>query len=104
MLAHYVQYELSDRLAPMLFTDDTPLAPTDPVAPAQRSPAAKRKAGSARTEHGHAAHTLPDLLTDLATLCRNTIRVATTDTTYQQLTTPTTLQTHALELLAITPK
>jgi hypothetical protein len=104
MLAYYVQYELTHRLESLLFTDDTPLASVDPIAPAQRSPAANRKAGSARTADGHVAHTLTDLLADLATLCRNTIRVATTDTTYQQLTTPTTLQTRAFELLQITPK
>jgi len=103
MLAHHIQYELADRLAPMLFTDDTPLAPADPIAPARRSPAANAKAGSARTEHGLPAHSLPDLLTDLATLCRNTIRVATTSTTYQQLTTPTELQAKAFELLQIQP-
>ncbi|MGI8412171.1 MAG: IS1634 family transposase, partial [Solirubrobacteraceae bacterium] len=68
MLAYHVQYELTTRLAPMLFTDDTPLTPTDPVAPAKRSPAANAKADSARTQDGLPAHTLPDLLTDLATL------------------------------------
>src|SRR5918995_1908695 len=46
MLAYYVSFELAQRLTPLLFTDETPLAPTDPVAPAQRSPAAKAKAGS----------------------------------------------------------
>ena len=40
-------FELQARLAPMLFTDDTPLAPADPVAPARRSPAANTKAGRA---------------------------------------------------------
>ena len=46
MLAYYVSFELAQRLTPLLFTDDTPIAPTDPVAPAQRSPAAKAKAGA----------------------------------------------------------
>lgn len=101
MLAYYVQYELAARLSPMLFTDDTPLAPTDPVAPAQRSPQAKAKAGSAHTADGLPAHSLPDLLDELGTLCRNTVRVTTIDATYQQLTTPTTLQTKALELLQL---
>ena len=48
-LACYVQFELTRRLEPMLFTDDTPLAPTNPVAPSNRSPQAAAKAGSART-------------------------------------------------------
>jgi len=33
MLAYYVAFELQQRLAPLLFTDDTPITPTDPVAP-----------------------------------------------------------------------
>jgi hypothetical protein len=103
MLACYVQYELARRLAPMLFTDDTPLAPSDPVAPARRSPQATVKAGTARTRDRHAAHSLKDLVADLGTLCRNTVRVTTIDATYQQLTTPTDLQKRAFELLAVKP-
>ena len=45
LLAYYLLFELQARLAPMLFTDDTPLTPADPVAPARRSPAANTKAG-----------------------------------------------------------
>ena len=46
LLAYYLLFELQARLAPMLFTDDTPLTPADPVAPARRSAAANTKAGS----------------------------------------------------------
>jgi hypothetical protein len=70
MLAYHVQHELGARLAPMLFADDTPLAPADPIAPARRSPNANKKAASARTPDGLPAHSLPDLLSDLATLTR----------------------------------
>ena len=101
MLACYVQYELATRLASMLFTDDTPLTPADPVAPARRSPQANAKAGSARTSDGQVAHSLKDLITDLGTLSRNTVRVTTIDATYQQLTTPTELQKRAFELLGL---
>jgi len=101
MLACYVQYELATRLAPMLFTDDTPLTPADPVAPARRSPQANAKAGSARTSDGQVAHSLKDLITDLGTLIRNTVRVTTINATYQQLTTPTELQKRAFELLEL---
>ena len=101
MLACYVQYELATRLASMLFTDDTPLTPADPVAPARRSPQANAKAGSARTSDGQVAHSLKDLITDLGTLSRNTVRVTTINATYQQLTTPTELQKRAFELLEL---
>jgi hypothetical protein len=103
MLARYVQFELAQRLAPMLFTDDTPLSAADPVAPAQRSPAAITKAGSARTQDGHPAHSLEDLLADLGTLCRNTIRIGNSPCTFTRPTTPTELQTAAFELARVTP-
>jgi hypothetical protein len=99
MLAYYVTFELRARLTPLLFDDEAPLAPTDPVAPAQRSPQALAKAGSARTDHGYPAHTLPDLLDDLSTLARNTLRIGPTEHTFTRLTTPTELQATALQLL-----
>ena len=103
MLARYVQFELTQRLAPMLFTDDTPLSAADPVASAQRSPNAIAKAGSARTPDGHPAHSLEDLLADLGTLCRNTIRIDNSPITFARLTTPTQLQAATFELAGVTP-
>jgi len=101
MLAYYVTFELAQRLTPLLFTDQAPLAPTDPVAPARRSTAAKAKAGSAATEDGHPAWNLPDLLAELATITRNTIRIGGAEHTFKRLTKPTPLQARALELLDI---
>ncbi len=101
MLAYYVAYELQARLAPLLFTDENPACNTDPVAPATRSSSAEAKARSHQTADGHPAHTLPDLLADLATIARNQIRITTSQHTYTRLTTPTALHTRALELLDI---
>jgi Transposase len=101
MLAYYVAFELNARLAPLLFTDDTALAPTDPVAPAQRSPAANTKAGSARTFDGLPASSLSDLLAELGTICRNQLRIGHANHTFTRLTAPTQLQSRALELLDI---
>jgi hypothetical protein len=103
MLACYVQFEFTRRLAPMLFVDDTPLAPADPVAPARRSRQAAAKASSARTSDGHTAHSFEDLLTDLGTLCRNTIRIGNSPHTFARLTTPTELQTAAYQLIGVKP-
>jgi Transposase DDE domain len=102
MLAYYLAFELHERLTPLLFTDQTPLAPTDPVAPAQRSPAAKTKAGSQTTPEDLPAHSLTDLLAELGTICRNQLRIGASEHTFPRLTTPTTLQARALELLDIT--
>ena len=101
MLAYHVSFELQARLPELLFTDETPLAPADPVKPATRSRSARAKAGSATTPTGYPAHTLTDLLADLGTLCRNTIRIGTAEHTFTRLTTPTPLQAHALQLLDV---
>jgi Transposase DDE domain len=102
MLAYYVSFELGARLPELLFTDQTPLTPADPVKPATRSPSARAKARSHTTPAGHPAHTLPDLLADLGTLCRNTVRIGHAEHTFTRLTTPTPLQAHALQLLDVT--
>ena len=99
MLAYYVLFELQARLAPMLFTDDAPLASLDPVAPALRSPAALAKAGSARTEDGLPAYSLADLLAELGTICRNRVRIGAGEHTFERLTTPNPIQAKALALL-----
>ena len=104
MLACYVRFELARRLAPLLFTDDTPLSATDPVAPASRSPQAAAKAGSGLTADGQVAHSLEDLLSELGTLCRNEVRIGEGEHTFPRLTTATELQARAFELLAISPK
>ncbi len=101
MLAYYLTFELAQRLAPMLFTDQEPLTPADPVAPARRSRAAKAKAASTVTEDGYPASNLPDLLAELATIARNTIRIGDAEHTFKRLTRPTPLQARALELLDI---
>jgi hypothetical protein len=101
MLAYYVAFELQARLAPMLFADDTPLAPADPVAPARRSPAANAKASSARTEDGLPAYSLADLIAELGTLCRNELRIGDSQHTFARLTTANAVQAKALQLLDI---
>jgi hypothetical protein len=102
-LAYYVAFELQARLAPLMFTDTQPLAPADPVAPAQRSTAAIAKAASTRTADGHTAHDFEDLIADLSTLCKNEIRLATSEHTITRLTKPTDFQARAFELLKVKP-
>lgn len=103
MLAYAVRAEMEERLAELLFTDDAPLAPADPVAPAQRSASAKAKARSKRTAQGLPVSSFGDLLDALGTLIRNRIRLAGHDVTFDQLTEQTPLQRRAFELLAVKP-
>ena len=93
-------------LAPLLFDDHDRAAAQarrrSPVAKATVSPAAQRKAASKRTEDGHPVHSFRTLLTDLATITRNTVRFGT-DLGATVLATPTALQKHAFDLLAVAP-
>ena len=99
MLAHYLVWHLRHAWTELLFQDACPAATLDPVAKATRSPAAERKARTKQTPDRQPCHSLPSLLEELATRTRNTIRVAGTDATYDQLTEPTTLQARALTLI-----
>jgi hypothetical protein len=101
LLAYYLLFELQARLAPMLYTDDQPLTPTDPVAPAQRSQAAKAKDASHRTADGLPAYSLTDLIAELATVCRNQLRIANSKHTLPRLTSTNAIQAKALELLDV---
>ena len=101
LLAYHLLFELQARLAPMLFTDDTPLTPADPVAPARRSPAANTKAGRARTPDGLPAYNLSDLIAELGTICRNQLRIGDSAHTFPRLTNRNAVQAKALELLDV---
>jgi transposase len=100
MLACYVSYELTLRLAPLLFTDDTPISNINPVAAAYRSPQGSANASAQRTNTGHRAHTPPDLLADLATLTRSTLSIHNA-ATFTRLSRPTPLQATTLQLLGV---
>jgi hypothetical protein len=93
-------------LAPVLFDDHDRAAAQaqrrSPVAKATVSPAARRKAASKRTDDGHPVHSFRTLLTDLATVTRNTVRFGS-DLCATVLATPTAFQQHAFDLLGISP-
>ena len=98
MLAYYLTWHLRQAWTPLLFTDENPPAQPDPVAKAVRSRSAQRKAHTTRTTTGQPAHSYKSLLAELATLTRNTIRLADTAATFNKLATPTPTQARALEL------
>lgn len=101
LLAYHLLFELQNRLAPMLFTDDTPLSPADPVAPARRSSAANTKAASHHTPDGLPAYSLPDLIAELGTICRNQLRIGDSEHTFPRLTSANEIQAKALALLDV---
>jgi hypothetical protein len=101
MLAAYLVWHLRQAWQPLTFTDPDRPEPADPVAPARRSAAADRKAATKTTADGLPARSFNDLLDHLATLTRNTMRVADGDhsSEFDLLAVPTATQRRAFELL-----
>jgi hypothetical protein len=98
MLSYYLAWHLRQAWKPLLFDDEQPPLPPDPVAKARRSPQAEQKARSKRTATGERCHSLTTLLDELATRTRNTIRLHGA-TSFDQLTQPTQTQARALALI-----
>jgi hypothetical protein len=100
MLACYLTWHLRRAWAPLTFTDEhPPAAPGNPVAPAQRSPAAQAKASRQRDEHGRRYYSFRGLLDHLATLTRNNVQFTGTTTTVPMLAEPTSTQREAFDLI-----
>ena len=101
MLANYIVWHLRQAWKPLCFTDENPPQRTDPVAPAQPSPSAKRKTSTQQTADGQPAHSHTTLLDELATLTRNTI-IFNGGPHITKLATPTPLQHRAFDLINAT--
>jgi hypothetical protein len=103
MLAYWVQREMQQKLAPLLFVDEAPPARPDPVAKAPRSAAATRKDQTQRTATDEPVQSFRTLLASLATLAKNRVLARGRDSaaTYDVLTQPTPLQQRAFDLLGV---
>lgn len=108
MLAYYVEWHMRKVLAPILFDDhdsaDAAKSRPNMVVPAERSKAAKRKAAAKVTDDGLLVHSFQTLLSDLATIARNTVEVKRTDkesAKFDKVTQPTPLQQRSLDLLGV---
>ena len=90
LLADDLEGQMRQALAPILFADhDRPAAEAlrSPVASATPSPAARRKAATKRCETGEPVVSFRSLMRHLATLTRNTVRLAATTFTAANTTT-----------------
>jgi transposase len=106
MLAYYVEWHMRRKLAPLLFDDEEPEVGQELrsslVAPAQRSPSAKRKARTKKTAEGLPVHSFSTLLKDLSTLTKNRVQPKIASAIpFDSLTRPTALQHRALSLLSV---
>jgi hypothetical protein len=104
MLAYYLEWHMRQALAPMLFDDHDRAAGealrSSPVAKAQPSPAAKRKAKKKCTDDGLPVHSFRTLLADLATLTRNIVKCGNAPK-MALLARPTEIQQRVFDLLGI---
>jgi len=104
LLAYYVEWHMREAWRELMFadTDQKAKATRDPVAPAKRSAAALLKITSHTLDNGTPAHSFSTLLTELATIVRNTCRTPNAGDdapTFELLTTPNPKQQHAFELI-----
>ncbi len=105
MLAYWVQRDMQQALAPLLFVDEAPPHRPDPVAPAPRSRAAISKDRSQRTAEGFPVHSFRTLLDTLATIAKNWARPpgAGPDAAFPMYTEATRQQQRAFDLLGVQP-
>ena len=105
MLAYYVEWHMREKLRPVLFAEDdreaAAAARNSVVSPAQRSDSAKSKDATRRTSDNYPVQSFHDILKDLATLCRNRIRISEFDSEFDKLTMATPYQQHILSLLGV---
>ena len=104
MLAYYVEWHMREAWRELMFADcdQEALATREPVAPAQRSDAAMKKACSLILDDGTPVHSWHSLMADLSTIVRNTCRApngADDAPTFQITTTPNPKQKRAFELI-----
>ena len=104
VLAYYVQWHMIQAWRPLLFADEDQQAKAtrDPVAPAQRSPAALHKLAAKRLDDGSPVHSFRTLLRLLGQIVRNTCRcphLGPDAPTFHKTTSPNPKQRQALELL-----
>ncbi len=105
MLAYYVEWHMRSKLAPVLFDDHDRAAGEalreSVVQPAERSPAAHRKAASKRTDDGLPVHSFRSLMSELGTLTANRVRIVDSGATFTMHSEPTALQQRCFDLLEV---
>ena len=104
LLAYYLEWHLRKSWAELLFVDEQPPLTADPVAPAERSPAAKRKASTQRTATGDVCHSFRSLLAELALIVRDTNQITDTDAVFTKTTNANSTQARALARVGLDPK
>jgi transposase len=103
MLAYYLEWHLRRAWAELTFEDEQPPLAGDPVAKAERSAEARRKARQKRTAAGEPCHSFRTLLGELALIARSTNRITGTEATFHKIAKASGVQKRALELVDLDP-
>lgn len=111
MLCYYVEHFMHEKLAPLLYHDENRKAVEDQrvsvVAPAVRSPEAKKKEMTKKTEEGLRVHGFKNLLQNLGTLTKNWLQVKLGRGMNEQIVKyalPTPFQNQVFKLLGVSFK
>ena len=99
MLAAYLTWHLRQAWAPLTYTDEDPPVQANPVTPAERSASAEAKASRQHDGNGRPYLSYQGLLNHLGTLTRNELRFPGTPAAVPVLTTPTSRQKEAFDLI-----
>ena len=100
MLAYHVEMHMRKALAPMLFHDEDGSTRESPVAKAERSAGARRKAATKRTRSGLEVHDFRGLLKHLGDLTMNRVKPkGSKEREFDIPSSPTPTQAEALRLL-----
>jgi len=106
LLAYYVEWQMRQRLAPLLFEDQEwlePVEPTSVVVPKKSDTPARRKASTKRNPENYPVQSFRTLLTNLSTIAKNRVQPKLGDisVSFDKLTIPSPLQQKAFDLLGV---
>ncbi|WP_333342317.1 hypothetical protein [Microcoleus sp. T3B2] len=106
LLAYDVEWQMRQRLAPLLFEEEDwlePFEPTEVVLPNKSQTPAKRKASTQRTSENFPVQSFRTLLTNLATITKNRVqpKLGRVSVSFDKLTIPNPLQHKAFDLLEV---
>ncbi len=104
LLAYYVEWQMREKLSPLLFEDEEGLDNSESgsvVVPVKSETPGKRKAATKRTSEGFPVQSFRTLLTNLATIAQNRVqpKLGGVSVSFDRLTMPTSLQQRAFDLL-----
>ena len=106
LLAYYVEWQMRQRLAPLLFEEEEWLEPCEPnsvVVPNKSETPARRKASTKRNSECFSVQSFRTLLTNLATITKNRVqpKLGSVSVSFDKLTIPSPLQQKACDLLGV---